>query len=469
LPDGVVREAKDRVRCAIENSGFEFPYQEIIVSLAPAALPKFGSDFDLAIALTILASSGQLSVNALKGVVAIGELTLDGSLKAASGALASAELVKSIAGAKLLLPNQNSEQVSVVKNVEAYAACNLQEAVGILAGVVSVPRIKKTNSLNLECGNAPNFSDVIGQYAAKRAIEISAAGGHNLLMVGPPGAGKSMLAMRMTSVMPQLSETEAIEVTKIYSVSTVARNSRESSFRLLSKRPFRSPHHTISAAALIGGGSMPTPGEISLAHKGVLFLDELPEFRRDVIEALRQPIENRAVLVSRAKFRIDFPADFVLLAAMNPCPCGFRGTTRECKCSPMQIQKYKSKLSGPLLDRIDMQIWIPAVPLSELNKPILNDPTIAMRTNVLNCRRLQQGRFRTARKLNSQMTTSEIKNWCKLNTNDLKLLEEVAEKNTFSARAYSRTLRLARTIADLDGAKDIATNHLQEALSYRLK
>ena len=491
LPDGVLREAKDRVRCAIENSGFEFSHREVVVSLAPASLPKCGSGFDLAIALSILAAEGHIPAAALHNRAFLGELTLDGRVKPVPGEIAAA-LYAQARGRELVVSDLSAPHAALVPGVKVRGIVSLLQAVLFLNSRAEVSVVSAVER-SLLTGNtaALGFRDVIGQGAAKRAMEISAAGGHNLLMIGPPGAGKSMLARRMLSIVPPLDESEAIEVTKIYSGVAVQNRGGtpgEQAGFLMLERPFRTPHHTISAAGLIGGGSNPIPGEISLAHKGVLFLDEFVELRRDVLESLREPLENRSVVISRAKMRIRFPADFLLLAAMNPCPCGRHGLQPEspgpervpgrarpegpghfCECPPQAIRRYLSRLSGPIVDRMDLQVWLPAVPFAELVKECGEDPTPAMRVRVESARSIQAGRYKAAGKLNTHLETEEIKRFCNLSEPSRKLLEAAARKLSLSARGYMRVMRVSRTVADLMGAEVITQEHLAEALSYRMQ
>ncbi len=478
LPDGVLRESKDRVRCAIENSGFGFPNSEVIVSLAPAALPKFGASFDLAVALSVLAADGQVKHAVLESVLVLGELSLDGSIKPVPGVLSICLQAKKNRITRVIIPALNAREASLIEGVAVYPVSHLTECVSFLNGHQTieavVPRALEEVSSQGEQSLAAQqtFGDVVGQYAAKRAMQIVAAGGHNLLMVGPPGAGKSMLAMRLPSIMPPLTRDEAVEITRIYSTLIGRAAFRDYSGKehssLIQQRPFRAPHHTISAAGLIGGGSEPLPGEISLSHRGVLFLDELPEFKRDALEALRQPLESGRVLISRSRFHVQFPSRFLLVAAMNPCPCGRRGTGYgDCKCSPLALQRYQMKISGPLLDRIDLQLSIAAVPVASLQAPLQKDPTAEMAFLVNKARSIQRQRFKK-QKLNSQMSSAEIKTYCTLFPEAVSFLEKAASKLVMSARAYQRILKVSRTIADLEGQESISKEHIAEAVSYRL-
>lgn len=471
LPDSVLRESKDRVRCAIENSGFSFPHHEVIVNLAPASLPKAGAGFDLPIALSILAADRQLRSELLEQTLIIGELGLDGEIKSVPGALATAALARKLGLRAVLVSPHAAEEAALVSGVEVIAVARLEEAVALLAGNISsaerIVRRSETATVQIQ---SPGFGDVVGQHAVKRALEIVAAGAHNLLMVGPPGSGKSMLAGRLTSILPPLSLSETIEVSKVYSaVAAAGQPGFGKRTRVIRTRPFRAPHHTASSVGLIGGGSMPVPGEISLAHTGVLFLDEFPEFRRDVLEALRQPLEAKRITVSRAKLRLNFPADFILLAAMNPCPCGMRGTgAGRCTCSENEIRRYAGKLSGPVLDRIDLQVFVPPVPVMELQAKLAGDPTPQMRARVLAARKIQHARYQSDARTNSHIGTRELRDFCALSSEGETLMRRAAERMQLSARGYTRMLRLARTIADLEGVDRIEIPHLTEALSYRM-
>lgn len=474
LPDGVLRESKERVRCAIQNSGFRFPHSEVVVSLAPAALPKYGSGLDLAIALSILAADSQIDQEKLRGCLVLGELALDGAIKPVPGVLAAAVKANELRTRALLVPLLNGPEATLSDGVQIFGVGSLLEAAAFLNGALELKPAQKVELAVRSEPSSVSFADVIGQHAAKRAMEIVAAGGHNLLMVGPPGSGKTMLAQRLIALLPPLSESDAIQVTKIYSALDPANPAhliRRSALNpaVIARRPFRAPHHTTSMAGLIGGGSNPLPGEISLAHKGVLFLDELTEFRREVLEGLRQPLESKRVLISRAKTRIVYPADFVLVAAMNPCPCGRRGSfPLSCECSDTAVRKYNAKISGPLLDRIDLQTWVPPVPIEDLHRAPPEDPTDQMFERVTNARSLQERRFGRVGKLNAQMTPREMRQHCPIDGPALSVLEKACFRFALSARGHARVIKVARTIADLDRAEKISPQHIAEALSYRL-
>ncbi len=467
--DSVLKESKERVRCALEHSGFSFPYGDVVISLTPATLPKFGSGFDLAIALSLLAAQGIVNTARLQKFIVIGELALDGKIKAVRGVMAAACLVREYQGLELLLSENNYKQIRKMPGVKAWGLKNLFQAVAFINQEIELESIEDEEEIIEKNEEAENFSDVVGQNTAKRALEIAAAGGHNLLMVGPPGSGKSMIAKRALSILPVLSFEEQIEVIKIYEAQQHLIN-KPAALNYQSKiRPFRAPHHSTSSAGLIGGGSIPLPGEISLAHKGVLFLDEFTELRREVIESLRQPLENKNIVVSRAKMRILFPADFILIAAMNPCPCGKKGIgPGSCTCSAQSINKYLAKLSGPILDRIDLQVWVPQLKPHELKNKDSVDQTAEMKKRVSLAREIQKKRFNLAGRCNASFSVAEINKFCRLHLPAEKMLIAATERFKFSARAYHRILKVSRTIADLEGVEQIKEEHLCEALGFRM-
>lgn len=465
LPDASVRESRDRVRAAIRNSGFEFPVHRITINLAPGDVRKAGPAFDLPIALGMLAATGTVQPASLTGIVHVGELSLDGAIQPARGMLAIAAEARRHGARALLLPHDNLAEAAVVTGLRLLPVRTLVEAVTRLnqppddwpapPSPLSPP--SPPSSLDLD------LSDLHGQSFARRALEVAAAGGHNLLMIGPPGAGKTMLARRLPGILPPLSFDEAIEATTIHSVAGQLRPG----VGLLTDRPFRAPHHTISDVALVGGGSTPRPGEVSLAHHGVLFLDEMPEFDRRVLEALRQPIEEGRITVSRALRSVMFPARFVLVAAMNPCPCGYQGDPkRQCRCTPQQTARYRGRLSGPLRDRLDLIVEVEAVPITALTEGPAGESSAAVRARVLTARARQLARGARAR-VNAQLGGTELKKHAPLNLAGRRLLERSAEKLHLSARGFHRIVRVARTIADLAGAEAITTDHLMEALQYR--
>lgn len=466
LPDNAVKESKERVKAAIKNSGYYFPSDRITVNLAPADTRKEGSGFDLPIALGILTAVGILKEEATRDYLFLGELALDGLTRPIKGALPIAISAKKANFKGIFLPKENAQEASVVRGIDVYPVESLSQLVEVLKGGIKIPPFKAT-SMSEESFTEwdMDFSEVKGQESAKRALEIAAAGGHNVLMIGPPGSGKTMLAKRLPTILPPLSFEEALETSKIYSVLGMMPKGKG----LVTKRPFRAPHHTISDAGLIGGGQNPKPGEVSLAHNGILFLDELPEFRKNVLEALRQPMEEGIVTISRATTSITYPASFQLIAAMNPCPCGFLGDKKQtCSCSYVQIAKYRSRISGPILDRIDLHVDVPRVDYNDLSDEKVGLTSNQILEKVINARALQRERFKgTNIYTNSRMRTKELKKYCALNSKCKEILKTAMERFHLSARAYSRIIKIARTIADLEESSDIKERHLLEAIQYR--
>jgi len=468
LPEAAVRESIQRVERAIVNSGFERPQDRIVINLAPADLPKNAASFDLPIALGILAGSGQLVAERLGQFAVVGELALEGSTRPTRGALSMAMAAAKQQGLQgLLVPRASAEEAAVVESLPVYPIASLTEAVAFFSGQLDLePVTPNLVQLFQKFGTYEiDYADVRGQELAKRALTVAAAGGHNLLMIGPPGSGKTMLAKRVPTILPELTPGESIETTRIYSASGLLAPHQP----LLAIRPYRSPHHTISEAGLVGGGSIPHPGEISLAHHGVLFLDELPEFNRRTLEVLRQPLEDGHVTISRAQTSTRFPAEFMMIAALNPCPCGYRGDARrECHCSVPQIERYMGKISGPLLDRIDIHLEVPAVPFQELAGSKPGTSSGDMRGQVMAARQLQTQRFVGTKILaNARMSTRLIRQFCGLSADCFQLLQAAVNELGLSARAHDKVLRVARTIADLDQSRDIKVLHLSEALNYR--
>lgn len=467
LPDAAVKESRDRVRPALKNIGFNFPLKQITVNLAPADLKKEGSSFDLPVAIGIIAAEGVIDAGLLDGYLFTGELSLDGRIKPVRGALSMAILTKAAGLKGLILPKENGPEAAVVSGVDVFGLESLPEVIEFLTG--DSPKVPLTvdplKALDENSVYEDDFSEVKGQEHAKRALEVAAAGGHNVLTIGPPGSGKTMLSKRLPTILPGMTFDEALESTRIHSVAGLLKDGKP----LLATRPFRSPHHTISDVALIGGGQVPKPGEVSLAHNGVLFLDELPEFKRNVLEVLRQPIENGEVTVSRAVASITYPASFMLVSAMNPCPCGYLGDARhQCTCTPGQIQRYRRRVSGPLLDRIDIHIEVPAVPYKELSTEFSGEKSEAIKERVMHARRAQLERFKNDKiYCNGQMKARHIKKYCKLKEDAHSLLDAAMHKLALSARAYTRILKVSRTIADLEGAEDIQSHHISEAIQYR--